>query len=260
MKRTNFMKMLILSLVVVSAVACNSKKNENEKVDMHTSEISLDWAGGYSGILPCADCEGISTELTLNSDGTYQLISQYLGKEELIDTVSGEFTWNEEGNVVKLGGIQAEEGSALYRVEENRLRFLDIEANVIEGDLADNYILVKNGNPLVEDKKWQLVEIYGKEVEGTSETHYLQFHSETGVAEAFADCNVINLEYKIKDELLVNFTAGAMTLKACSDDEVEQELLKVFEEADNLSTDGENLSLSKARMAPLAIFRLVENE
>lgn len=45
-----------------------------------TAETSLDWAGKYKGVLPCADCEGIEMELELKSDKTYELTEEYLGK------------------------------------------------------------------------------------------------------------------------------------------------------------------------------------
>ena len=44
----------------------------------HTAENSLDWAGRYTGLLPCADCEGIQTQLTLRSDKTYVLEEHYV--------------------------------------------------------------------------------------------------------------------------------------------------------------------------------------
>ncbi|GGD94473.1 copper resistance protein NlpE [Planktosalinus lacus] len=39
--------------------------------DISTSENSLDWHGTYQGILPCADCEGIQTEVTLHDNNTH---------------------------------------------------------------------------------------------------------------------------------------------------------------------------------------------
>nr|WP_250850238.1 copper resistance protein NlpE N-terminal domain-containing protein [Acinetobacter sp. ANC 5378] len=33
-----------------------------------TVETSLDWAGEYKGVFPCADCEGIETDLELKSN------------------------------------------------------------------------------------------------------------------------------------------------------------------------------------------------
>ncbi len=45
-----------------------------KQADMHTSQNSLDWAGVYEGVLPCADCPGIQTRLTLSRDETYELV------------------------------------------------------------------------------------------------------------------------------------------------------------------------------------------
>jgi copper homeostasis protein (lipoprotein) len=57
---------------------------------------SIDWAGIYQGILPCADCEGIKTQIVLNKDLSYVLETQYLGKDEKIFQAKGTFKWNEE--------------------------------------------------------------------------------------------------------------------------------------------------------------------
>lgn len=44
-----------------------------------TAQTSLDWAGEYKGLLPCADCAGIQTELELKADKTYELTEEYQG-------------------------------------------------------------------------------------------------------------------------------------------------------------------------------------
>ena len=71
--------------------------------DMHNAQNALDWNGTYQGLLPCASCEGIATELVLNNDGTYSLTEDYQGgKEALKETVTGKFTWLPGGSVVQL--------------------------------------------------------------------------------------------------------------------------------------------------------------
>ncbi|UOO88750.1 copper resistance protein NlpE N-terminal domain-containing protein [Vitreoscilla massiliensis] len=51
----------------------------NNAVDSaHTAENSLDWSGKYLGILPCADCEGIYSQLTLQQDKTFVLEEHYM--------------------------------------------------------------------------------------------------------------------------------------------------------------------------------------
>lgn len=254
MIRKNLTFALLGGIILLATSACNSSKKETDNA--YESQTSLDWQGTYSGILPCADCEGIETELTLKEDNSYKRISKYLGRDNNIaDTLTGTFSW--EGNNIKLGGINEAEGSSLYKVEENQLRHLDMDGKIIEGDLEQFYILKKNGNPLVEDKKWQLMELYGKAVNGSPETHYLIFNSKTGQAEANANCNTLQFDYKIKNELLVSFTPTLSTRMACPDN-TEQELLQVLSEADNLTSDGEHLTLNKARMSPLARFAIIK--
>ena len=40
----------------------------------------MDWAGTNNGVTPCADCDGIETEITLNNDLKYIIKTKYLGK------------------------------------------------------------------------------------------------------------------------------------------------------------------------------------
>lgn len=73
----------------------------------HNAEISLDWSGTYEGILPCGDCEGIKTRLTLNDNHTYVLTEQYLKNSQVIpgETYQGTFTFDKQNaSLIKLGG------------------------------------------------------------------------------------------------------------------------------------------------------------
>jgi len=236
--------------------ACNlTKKTVNTtNSDSHTSQNSLDWQGSYFGITPCASCPGIETELTLTSDQNYVLTRKYIDNEGT-DTVKGKFSW--DGNLIKLEGIKDGDGPSMYKVEEGKIRQLDLKGKEIKGQLAQNYVLTKNGNLSVEDKRWKLIELYGKPITGSAETHYIIFHSEDGRVEAKANCNVILNNYKIKNQYQLKITPGISTLMACPDN-LEQELLKALVQADNLSISETNLSLNKARMAPLARFELVK--
>lgn len=243
-------------LVATTLYSCNNKNTEETELpDAHTSQTSLAWQGTYSGNLPCADCNHIETELTLTDDLNYTLISQYISKDKpLSDTLEGKFTW--EGNNIKLDGIKENEKPSLYKVEENQVRQLDLKGEKITGDLETHYVLKKDGNVNVEDKRWLLVELNGKAVKGTPETHYIIFHSNDGRLEAKVDCNVLLNNYKIKNELQLKIEPGITTLMACEGN-LEQEFSDVLKTADNISSDGKTLSLNKARMSPLARFELV---
>ena len=248
----------ILATLTFAVLSCNPKASKitPEFKDHHTAQNSLDWNGTYSGILPCADCSGIETGLTLNPDNTYVLTTSYLGKQDSgTNTLKGKFEWN--GNLVNLLGIQKGERSTVYKVEENQIRQFDMNGKAIIGALAENYILKKNGNPNVENKRWKLIELNGKPITGTAENHYLIFHSKDGRIEAKANCNVMLRDYTIKNELQLKIGQGLSTLMACPDN-LEQEFGQMLSTVDNLTTDGSHLSLNKARMAPLARFELVE--
>ena len=66
----------------------------------HSSQNSLDWAGSYKGTLPCADCPGIETVVTLYNDGRYDSQRRYMERSDEIYRDSGNFTWDSGGGVV----------------------------------------------------------------------------------------------------------------------------------------------------------------
>lgn len=152
------MKRLIMVFVIVTAVlfGCkNGEKTENllegtsetidskaAEIDAHNSEDSLDWAGIYEGTTPCADCEGIKTVVELKNDKTYVLSQTYLGKPsgENEFNQTGSFAWNKDLNMIRM---RTETGGFQFKVGENQLWMLDDKGKIIEGDLAENYILKK---------------------------------------------------------------------------------------------------------------------
>ncbi|HHP0491420.1 MULTISPECIES: copper resistance protein NlpE [Vibrio] len=106
----------------------------------HNAQNSLDWNGIYKGKLPCADCAGIDTTLTINEDGTYTLVELYEGKEGNPIKSEGKFTWNESGNTITLVD---ESGPNQYFVGENMLMKLDMNGEKATGELASFYNLSK---------------------------------------------------------------------------------------------------------------------
>lgn len=114
-------------------------------IDAHTSENSLDWEGAYSGVLPCKDCDGIDTRITLRKNQTYQLRLRYLGipEKESQDFISeGEFSWEDNGSNILLKGEQAE--FQKFKVGELFLLPLDINGYQIKGVPGNNFKLLKN--------------------------------------------------------------------------------------------------------------------
>ena len=67
---------------------------QRRPVDSHTARDSLDWAGSYEGVLPCADCPGIRTRVTLSDNGRYEKQTQYLDRQPQPEVVAGTFSGN----------------------------------------------------------------------------------------------------------------------------------------------------------------------
>ena len=127
----------ILFVFLMSCTNNKDAKIDEKKFSDHSSIKSLDWKGTYKGTLPCADCPGIETILTLDGNNTYQLKRTYLGKGEPKDE-KGNFTWNSDGNRIML-----DSDNGWYQVAENQLIHLDRTGNKITGALASSYTLAK---------------------------------------------------------------------------------------------------------------------
>jgi copper homeostasis protein (lipoprotein) len=142
-----------IALTVFILLGCTSSpenKQSSTKVkdkidstfsDGHNSSNSLDVEGKYKGILPCADCGGIETEIILSKNNSYVKHTKYLGKDGRVFGMKGFYSWNNEGNTITLSGISNAPNQ--YLVGENKLIQLDMEGKRISGNLSEKYVLLK---------------------------------------------------------------------------------------------------------------------
>jgi len=148
------LKNLFVAILMLATISCGQSHKKivhpaeqiqseviTPKEDHHNASNSLDWAGTYRGTLPCADCEGIKTELILNQDYSYTFKTSYIGKVDQPSVETGTFAWNEAGNTITLSG--AKNRPSQYFVAENKVIQLDMDGNKISGSLSENYILKK---------------------------------------------------------------------------------------------------------------------
>jgi uncharacterized lipoprotein NlpE involved in copper resistance len=115
------MRRLCFSLALAASLgACAPRADAPaaKAPDMHNSRNSLDWAGAYEGVLPCADCPGIKTRLVLSADGQFELSTQYLDRQLAPQTARGRFSWNGSGSSIAL---DAAGGGQQFQVGEGRL-------------------------------------------------------------------------------------------------------------------------------------------
>lgn len=294
--KTKIATLLILSLLIVSCAKKEKEEATQEIVadsteivvnDEHNAKNSLDYIGMYQGVVPCADCEGIETLLTLEDETNYVLKTNYLGKKKIsTNEVRGVYSWNEAGNTIILSGI--ENAPNRYFVGENYLKQLDMDGNKIEGDLAESYVFQKKSNIkvlppppppapiLIKDvsyhpkslentslikNKWRLVELNGKPIVNNNDDKkemFIQLNNESRYS-AFVGCNNMIGGFVLGDEKsLIKFTNGASTMMACPDMTIEKEFSKMLVKISNYSINGNNLSLNGSEMAPLARFEAIK--
>lgn len=165
MKKT----ILAISLISIALVACNKPKDKDEgPINSNTTEsvttsapiteqastsealptgdtpeTSLDWHGEYKGVLPCADCEGIKTELELNADKTYELTQEYLGKGNGKEIkTKGRFEFDKTN--LSIINLDKAADNQRFFVGENTVYVVEQETGKrIEGPLAEHYTLKK---------------------------------------------------------------------------------------------------------------------
>ncbi len=129
-------------------VACNDSGEKAAATDTMVMDKPVEATGNentttvYAGTLPCADCEGIETTITLHTDHTFEQQSVYKtnrpGEKEFAD--SG--TWmNHDGGIIHLKNKSS--AGTMYIKTDSTLVQLDGDGKRIEGPVADKFILKK---------------------------------------------------------------------------------------------------------------------
>ena len=156
-------KSLLYILVLFCILSCKDDKESSETnetttkseweiasdkipeiIDEHNSKNSLDWDGVYSGVLPCDNCDGIDTRITLRKNETYQLVLRYAGipEKEGKDFISeGEFSWEDNGANILFKGDQVD--FQKFKVGERFLMPLDNTGVELKAVPGNNFKLLK---------------------------------------------------------------------------------------------------------------------
>lgn len=243
-------------IVAVAATGCTVPDAKTAAVNpdpAHNARNSLDWAGSYYGVLPCADCEGIETVVTLDYDGTYDTRWRYLGKGDEVFSEAGSLSWNEAGSTVTLS-----EDSGQYFVGEHRLFRLARDGSRIRGDLAEHYVLTRPVSRVTE-RYWKLVELNGQPVAELGREPYFILQTEDERVYGVGGCNSFGGTYELDEaNSRIRFGHVASTKMACASGmDVETGFHGVLSGADTYSLEGDHLTLSQGQAAPLARFEAV---
>lgn len=212
-KEINSIRFLLFALVLMTGItACKPQKHTSKK-DLNISGnslVSFDWEGTYLGTVPCADCDGIKTQLTLNKDFTFILKTQYPGKSDSVYQREGKFSCDKSGSHV----ILDDAGKRQFKLEENRLVQLNTTGHRISGDLAPEYILEKVKIRLT-GVYWKMVTFNGKHVSPAPKEPHIIFEAEYNRAHGSGGCNQFSCGYETKEDSKIKFDTVLSTKMAC---------------------------------------------
>lgn len=244
---------LILLILSIGIISCKSTQKA-PKFEVQTkgdnSMNSLDWDGTYQGILPCADCEGIQTQILLNKDLSYLLETKYVGKDEKIFQTRGIFKWDKSGRKITLDNSE----NQMCQVGENKLFQLDKNGNIITGELASNYILEKETIE-ISGKYWKLVELNNQPIKVENREPFIKFNKVENGVNGNNSCNSFNGKYEISDGNKIKFSPFMMTRMACIDNNTEDEFMSALEAATSYILTENILVLSDSENHELAKFK-----
>lgn len=246
-------------LLILLFTSCNSEKKKETQVDESQMEAmgdnsmtSLDWGGTYEGELPCEDCEGIKTIITINKDNTYVMKETYLGKNTPPYESKGIFEWDDEGQRIMMSDTKRHP----YFIGENTMTHLDKDGNKISGALESLYVLNKVKDKLV-GEKWHLVAFRGEEIqleEAKAERPSLEFNEDFTLL-GYTGCNNLQGVYEIGAVQKIKFSQLINTLKACPEMETENEFLKTINSAVSYGFEEHALVMFDKNHQKLATFK-----
>jgi heat shock protein HslJ len=255
---SNFMKALqntlAFFLLFAGLISCNSSGNKNNRTNnsnIENSRDSIDWEGIYQGIIPCADCKGIKTQITLNKDLTYLIETKYLGKEDTIIKISGNFFWDENGGIITLDNSNKQN----YLVSKNLLFHLDKNKNNISGNLSEKYILRKEKVELT-DKYWKLIMLNNIPVHSRMQEPYIMFYKDENRFSGNASCNNFVGKYEANQDQ-IKFNKPILTKMGCTKMDIEIVFLNFLEVTSNFSLTENELVLKDSVGIHLATFQSI---
>lgn len=102
---------------------------------------SKDFHGVFYGFLPCKDCNGIKTTLSLKQNNNYLLVTQQARESSREFYEKGKYSWNDENRTVVLTPRKEAAARQYFIENEGTLIQLNSDGTRITGDDEDRYIL-----------------------------------------------------------------------------------------------------------------------
>ncbi|MFT3947128.1 MAG: META domain-containing protein [Agriterribacter sp.] len=240
---------LITALIAVLIASCNNSNKTPEASAQpadttHNSRNSLDWSGAYTGIV-LSGKDSAQTVIQLNANNTYSTETTITGSGKSTET-KGNISWNAGGSSVTID-------NAAYKVAEGAIIPLD------SAGTPTAISFKKVDDPLLE-KYWKLIELNGKPIDTAKQNKepYIILKLFNNRFIGNGGCNNFSGNYTLPGNGRIELSQAISTRMACLNGmETETKLHQVLGNIDTYIISDDTLSITKARMAPLAKFQAV---
>ncbi|WP_010663634.1 META domain-containing protein [Marinilabilia salmonicolor] len=255
-------KLLLFATVsVLTYTNCSHKTSGKISSDNPTRDETKDISGVYAGLLPCADCPGIETTLTINPDNSFEISQVYIDRDSVPFISSGQITKGDKDNIWVFKNRYNE---TFYQFEDSVMIMLNKDKERIKGLLEEHYILKKKEDDLKNDlmvtltgKKWILTKIEGLDTlpEIEAREPHLIFDAEEQRIHGFAGCNSFFGQFQFNADDKVSFKNIASTKMYCAHTmDLETAFLKALNDCKELSITGNKMELQNVEGQTIAVF------
>ena len=117
------------------------EQHTDHPVHIEPMEKSLEFHGVFYGFLPCTDCNGIKSTLSLKQKNNYLLVTQPAKESSRESYEKGKYTWNDETNTVVLTPRDESKTRQYLIKDEGTLILLNSDGSPMKGDKSDSYTL-----------------------------------------------------------------------------------------------------------------------
>lgn len=231
------MRVLTMTLIAVALVACQPQSAPAPTpapaetpaavpADMPNSRNSIDWIGGYEGLLPCADCAGVLMRVTLHEKGSFALEERRLDSAFKETASRGEVVWEAGDNTIAL---DTQLGTRRFAVGERGLLLL--EGDEVRGEWSRTGMLLTRppftgsevplgAAEMLANHRWTLVDARDSTNQriaavfpSADRPFRFSFAEDTLLAEG--GCNGFRAGYTLDAAGVLSVVAGPSTMMAC---------------------------------------------
>lgn len=259
--------LFIAAMTLTAMTQCSKKTSGTVTATQETGQSENDLAGIYTGVLPCADCPGIETTITVHPDNSYEIAQVYTEKDSVPFISSGLIKKGEQENTWV---FKSRYNETFYQYEDSALRMLDRSQKEIDGLLEQHYILKKKETDRKDrlmleltDKKWALRELKGIDLvsQGGNRKPHIIFDPEKNRVHGFAGCNSFFGQYQIEADGSVSFKNMASTKMHCAESmKTETAFMQALHNCNKLWINDNTLKLKDAENNVIAVFTVFEED